>query len=114
MPAAIDHRSYVIVKDAQHGLKLMRGQHGAVRLRVDGAHHRAALIGEVGEIVETKSGTRVYHSIWTPVPFEIADEMSRQLFKMTEEGSWDSHGGRIGWKDAGYDGDIADWYCFVQ
>lgn len=98
-----DKRSYVLVKDVEMGIALMLG---SVRLRIDRANHAAALVGEVHEVIDSVA----FHSIWTPVPFEVALLMAEQLHLMQK----DSVGGRLGWRDAGYDGEVADWYCHIQ
>ena len=97
-----DNRAYVIVRDADHGLSLMR----MAKLRIDHASQRAALVGEVHE--------GAFFSIWTPVPFEVAKQMAARLHHLPEQNVGDKQGGRLGWRDAGYDGDVADWYCHVQ
>ena len=35
------------------------------------------------------------------------------LWKMTEQTIGDSQSFRIGWKEAGMDGDVADWYVYL-
>lgn len=108
----LDHRNFPIVRSRDHGLSLMRG---AVRLRIDRERRTAALVGEVCEVVDEPNGdVRAFSSIWTPVPIEIALDMARVLHQMQEGTVGDSAGGRIGWRDAGYDGEVADWYCHKQ
>jgi hypothetical protein len=107
----LDHRSYVIVRDAQHGLQLMRGH---VRLRIDRRNGIAALVGEVSEVINDANGFRAFNSIWTPVPLAIAEQMAASLHKIVKETVGDSRGGRIGYAAFGYDGEVADWYCHKQ
>ena len=52
---------------------------------------------------------------------DILPNLTSQLYKLSElgepptqaerrkQGSW-----RVGWRESGYDGDVADWYCFKQ
>jgi hypothetical protein len=112
--AEIDKRSYVIVTSADHGLGLMRSQNGPVRLRIDRTRRTAALVGLVHAVEERGDETRAYHSIWTPVDWVIAEEMATKLHHMTKDAVGDHRGYRVGWKDAGYDGEVADWFCFIQ
>ena len=100
-------RRYAIVTDASHGLSLMIGH---VRLRIDRDRGTAALVGEVAETVDDIA----YYSVWTPVPLAVAQQMAQSLHLVQKDYEGDSRGGRAGWEQCGYDGEVADWYCHIQ
>ena len=108
--ATLSHRSYAVIADSEHGLRLMAASKGWPRLRIDRQRESASLVGLVSEVVDQ----HVYSSVWTPVPYLIAVVMAESLHLMPEKTIGDERAWRIGWRDAGYDGDVADWYCWGQ
>lgn len=74
-----------------------------MRLRVPHLHDGTAAIVEGLEHQKRES---------IPIALEAANELieTGMICKLTE----DRDGQRIGWKESGYDGDVADWYVCVQ
>jgi len=89
-------------------IKICRMLADGMRLRIP--HH--------GAPAELREGLARFGRNRPPIPvaIEIAEDMAASplLTKLTRDGTIQRGSGRIGWKEAGFDGDVADWYAFTQ